>query len=93
MALLFGGFYSSYCEYRQQAQKLDGEIEGLSQLQRELVHEVEQQQMQLLSLHDPEWIELTLMRCIGVVPKGYTKVYFRPQPQPLINDKPIDPGE
>jgi hypothetical protein len=33
---------------------------------------------QLASRNDPAWIELTLMRCLGVVPEGQTKVYFYP---------------
>lgn len=47
--------------------------------QRLLLSESEHQadlRLQLNSQHDPAWIELTLMRCLGVVPEDQTKVYF-----------------
>ncbi len=31
---------------------------------------------QIQSQNDPEWIELVLIRVLGVVPEGYTKIYF-----------------
>jgi hypothetical protein len=40
------------------------------QMQRELL-------LQIKSASDPQWIELTLMRELGVVPEGQTKVHFK----------------
>lgn len=37
----------------------------------------EELQLQLQSQSDPAWIELTLMRWLGLVPEGQTKVYFK----------------
>lgn len=34
---------------------------------------------QIQSQNDPAWIELTLMKGLGVVPEGQTKVYFNDQ--------------
>jgi hypothetical protein len=36
----------------------------------------EARSLQLASLNDPAWIELTLIRCLGLVPEGYTKIYL-----------------
>lgn len=33
--------------------------------------------LKMRSLSDPETIQLILMKCLGVVPEGQTKVYFR----------------
>lgn len=35
---------------------------------------------QIQSQSDPAWVELTLMRGLGLVPEGQVKVYFRTQP-------------
>ena len=32
---------------------------------------------QIMSQSDPNWITLTLIRVLGVVPEGQTKVYFK----------------
>jgi hypothetical protein len=32
--------------------------------------------LQINSQSDPAWVELTLMKVLGVVPEGYKKVYF-----------------
>ena len=34
-------------------------------------------ELQIRSHSDPEWIEMTLMKGLGVVPEGQTKVYFK----------------
>lgn len=33
--------------------------------------------LQINSQSDPAWVELTLMRGLGLVPEGATKVYFK----------------
>ncbi|NDD57692.1 MAG: hypothetical protein EBZ47_00345 [Chlamydiae bacterium] len=40
------------------------------QMQQEL-------QLQIASQNDPGWIELTLMKQLGVVPEGQRKIYFK----------------
>ena len=39
--------------------------------------ERENLQMQIASHNDPAWIEMVLMREIGVVPEGWIKVHFK----------------
>lgn len=41
-----------------------------------LLHEQEQLQLQVGSQSDPDWIELILMRGLGLVPENQTKVFF-----------------
>lgn len=40
----------------------------------------EELRLQVFSQSDPDWIELTLIRRLGVVPEGETKVYFSNPP-------------
>lgn len=68
-----------YATVKQQADE-----ERLTILQTEKIHELtllqEQHQNlleQLESQGDPAWTELTLMRKLGVVPEGQTKVVFK----------------
>jgi len=37
--------------------------------------------LQIHSQNDPEWVELTLMRRLGLVPEGQMKVYFETSTQ------------
>jgi hypothetical protein len=39
--------------------------------------EKEHLQLKIASQNDPAWIEMILMRDLGVVPEGYVKVHFR----------------
>jgi hypothetical protein len=34
-------------------------------------------QLQIVSQSDPSWIEMILMRDLGVVPEGWLKVHFK----------------
>ena len=45
------------------------QLEQAKEKQEEKKHEV-------ASFNDPAWIELILIRNLGLVPEGYTKVYF-----------------
>ena len=42
------------------------------------VEEQKDLQLQIASQSDPAWIELTLMKGLGLVPEGATKVFFTP---------------
>ena len=39
--------------------------------------DMQQIRMKIASQMDPAWIEMILMRDLGVVPEGYLKVYFK----------------
>jgi hypothetical protein len=41
----------------------------------------EELKLQIASSSDPAWIELVLIRALGVAPEGYTKVYFETKEQ------------
>lgn len=41
------------------------------------MQEKEQLSLRLASQSDPAWIEMILMRDLGVVPEGYLKVHFK----------------
>ena len=41
-----------------------------------LKDEKEYLELKIASQNDPAWIEMVLMRDLGVVPEGYLKVYF-----------------
>lgn len=42
-----------------------------------LLQEKEDLQLQIFSQSDPAWIQLTLMKGLGLVPEGQLKVYFQ----------------
>ena len=42
-----------------------------------VLQEKEDLQMRIASQNDPAWIEMVLMREIGVVPEGWIKVHFK----------------
>lgn len=55
----------------------------LEELTTEKMKALERQKrlrMQINSQSDPAWIELTLRRCLGVVPEGESKIYFTETP-------------
>jgi hypothetical protein len=71
--------------YYQSAGKKDEVIAGLdahlSALQAEkqaLLKHKEDLLLQVNSQSDPAWIQLTLMKGLGLVPEGQLKVYFYP---------------
>ena len=52
----------------------------LSEMQQEYllaVQEKEDMTLQIASQSDPAWVELVLLREIGVVPEGFLKVHFK----------------
>lgn len=71
--------------YEQGLKQRDSLYRQLTQKQKELDHDkiealLKQQnlQLQVNSQADLAWIELTLMKGLGVVPEGQQKVYFYP---------------
>jgi len=75
----------AYGLYEQAAMKLEKEISNLDKQIESLKSRIEEAKakhrelaLQQESLNDPAWIELTLIRTLGMVPEGYTKVYYRP---------------
>ncbi|MBS0634122.1 MAG: hypothetical protein JSR37_01500 [Verrucomicrobia bacterium] len=74
----------SFGLYEQAAMKLEREISSLDKeiasLETRIVdasHTQSYLKLQQESFNDPAWVELTLMRCLGMVPEGYTKIYYK----------------
>ncbi len=55
-----------------------GLLSSLEKTKHDLILEKEKLTLRIASQEDPAWIEMILMRDLGVVPEGYLKVYFRP---------------
>jgi hypothetical protein len=49
----------------------------LEKTRENLAVDKEQLLLKIASQADPAWIEMILMRDLGVVPEGYLKVYFK----------------
>lgn len=72
-----------YVCYERGVKIRNNDFSKLSQQYEKLViakNEATKKQVRLIgeikSQNDPEWIELTLMKSLGLVPEGYTKVLF-----------------
>ncbi|MBA2367977.1 MAG: hypothetical protein H0V82_03010 [Candidatus Protochlamydia sp.] len=57
-------------------QQLDEQLQSLKFQKNEALHKQEDLQRQINSQSDLAWIELTLMKGLGLVPDGEEKVYF-----------------
>ncbi len=55
---------------------LDRQIAFLEQEKDSLIQEKDDLLLQINSQSDPAWIQLTLMKGLGLVPEGQLKVYF-----------------
>jgi hypothetical protein len=55
---------------------LKSQLHALQSEKRFLLEEKEDLKLQISSQKDPAWIELTLMKGLGLVPEGQLKVYF-----------------
>lgn len=56
---------------------LDARLEQLAQQKAAAVLVREEQLLQIQSQKDPRWIEMVLMRKLGLVPDNTLKVYFQ----------------
>lgn len=61
---------------RQQILALKESLDQLKKEKRALTQHEEELKRQIYSHSDPAWIQLTLMRRLGLVPEGQLKVYF-----------------
>lgn len=55
---------------------LDGRLTSLQQEKERLINQKQELELQINSQSDPAWIQLTLMKGLGLVPEGQSKVYF-----------------
>lgn len=77
-------FLFSYFAFDQAMKRKESESQQLQKKLNFLIAEKEraEKEQEMLKLeianqNDPAWIEMTLMRCLGLVPEGTTKVHFK----------------
>jgi hypothetical protein len=61
---------------------LDAHINSLAQEKDALLQEKDDLLLQINSQSDPAWIQLTLMKGLGLVPEGQLKIYFHSDNEP-----------
>lgn len=73
----------SFGLYEQGAKRLEKEMGELKNEIDEISSQIHQAKIlqeklkiEVASQNDPAWVERTLIKCLGLVPEGYTKVYF-----------------
>ena len=59
-------------------QQLTEQYSTLLQEKQEVLHQQQNLQLQINSQSDLAWVELTLMKGLGLVPEGQQKIYFYP---------------
>lgn len=57
--------------------ELEGRFQGLEQEKNLVLEQQQELMLQVQSQNDPAWIEMTLMKGLGLVPEGQRKVYFQ----------------
>ncbi|MBI5273213.1 MAG: hypothetical protein HY861_04445 [Chlamydiia bacterium] len=72
-----GVYFHSIGEKKQEASALAYRLEEMEKEKRLALQEKEDLSLQLESQNDPSWIEMVLMRDLGVVPEGWLKVHFK----------------
>ncbi len=76
-----GVVYSSSMQKKQLViASLDQRLEALREEKTQLLEQNQELQLQIHSQSDPAWIQLTLMKGLGLVPEGQSKVYFYNEP-------------
>ncbi len=79
--LALGGGYLLYVQGIQKKeatlQELAKKLYDLEEERGKALEEREDLLLQINSQSDPEWIQMTLMKGLGVVPEGQVKVYFK----------------
>lgn len=73
----FGLYEQAARALQQEITELESEISLCSKKLELVMHIQEELKLQLGSLQDPAWIEQILIQHLGVVPEGYTKIYFK----------------
>ena len=73
----FGLYEQASMKLERDITSLDKEIASLETKLLEASYKGQYLALQQESFQDPAWIELTLIRVLGMVPEGYTKVYYK----------------
>ncbi len=77
---LLGGSFFSYAHASKKKMEsymdLSDRLTELTKLKEEALSLAEELELEIQSQSDPKWIELTLMKGLGLVPQGTKKVLF-----------------
>ncbi len=69
-------YFNSVGKKNEVIASLDRHLGALKEEKTSLLQEKEDLLLQINSQSDPAWIQLTLMKGLGLVPEGQLKVYF-----------------
>ena len=76
VAICFSVYIHATCKKRETIQGLETYLYSLKSEKQRVLEEKEELMLNIDSQKDPAWIELTLMKGLGLVPEGTIKVYF-----------------
>jgi hypothetical protein len=76
IVLCFGIYAHAARKKQRSILALESHLQQLSNEKQYLLQEREELLLNVQSQSDPAWIELTLIKGLGLVPEGQTKVYF-----------------
>ena len=76
VVICFGLYFHAAYKKKETIQTLDAYLQNLRVEKQSLLEEREELLLNINSQSDPAWIELTLMKGLGLVPEGKVKVYF-----------------
>lgn len=87
-------FYEKGLEERELLyQQLTQKLTDLQQEKKNALHQRQNLQLQINSQSDLAWVELTLMKGLGLVPDGHKKVYFFPDERCHSRQRPKNQEE
>ncbi len=78
IAVCGGVYYQAAGKKDEVIASLDAHLSSLQVEKQTLLKQKEDLLLQVNSQSDPAWIQLTLMKGLGLVPEGQLKVYFYP---------------
>ena len=78
MALCFALYAHGAHKKRTLIRSLEDELGYLQKEKEGLAREKEELLLNIQSESDPAWVEMTLIKVLGLVPEGKVKVYFSP---------------
>ena len=78
LGILYLLYFQSVREKRGVIAQLDGRIEQLDEAKQSCLEKRDELLLKIGSFDDPAYVEMTLMKQVGVVPEGQTKVFFTP---------------
>jgi hypothetical protein len=79
LGLCAGYYYQFIRPKNKEIQALQYRLRELEKEKDHLSCEKEDLKLRIESQNDPAWIEMVLMKELGVVPEGYVKVHFQKQ--------------